>query len=204
MEPLAGRELISTQDAIDEAGGKLQTGIINTDSSATLPPAEIYEPLAIPLHLAPQLDASAQKDPVGRSNEPVAIVPKLSGTGRNHSDTELMRLLHDVDRSAMAEEQLRSRGFDSLRLEIARRLTHEDPAVRRELADSISQIGGVDPRPWLEELAVDPDSRVRRIAISILGTSGDPAVDRWLQDLRSEETDPQVAELIDGILQKRR
>ena len=42
------------------------------------------------------------------------------------------------------------------------------------------------------------------IAISILGTSRGPAIDSWLHDRRREETDPQVAELIDEILNKRR
>ena len=154
--------------------------------------------------MAPPSNTQADNDSIVRSNEPVSISPQLTGQEQTWSDTELMRLLHDAERSAMAEEQLRSRGFDTLRLEIARRLTHQDPSVRRELADSITRIAGVDPRPWLEELAVDSNPDVRRIAISILGTSGDPAIDRWLLDLRGEETNPQVAEMIDNILQKRR
>ena len=174
------------------------------DRENNIPPAKIYEPLAIPMRLMTEFEASADEDAPVLTNEPAKISASGSYDAADRDDVELMRDLHDARHSADAEEELRRRGFDSLRIAIARRLTDDDPQVRKELADALPNIVGVSAAPWLEELAVDPQPEVRRVAIAILGTSGDPNIETFLNQLRRQESNPQVAELIDGILEKRR
>ena len=173
-------------------------------SESLEPPGEIYAPLAIPLRLAPMFgDDTNETSPI-RSNQPTAIAQRPEYEPARLDDVELMRHLHDPAKSTLAEEQLRLRGFDNLRLEIARRLTHADPQVRKELANTLPQLIGIDARAWLEELAADRDPSVRKVAIAILGTSGDPSIETLLHQIRRDESNPQVAELIDGILERRR
>ena len=167
-------------------------------------PDELYEPLAIPLRLAPLFGEQSDNAAPIRSNQPAAISGGPGYQFTKLDDVELMRHLHDPAGKTLAEEELRRRGFDNLRLEIARRLTHDDPQVRRELANALPHLAGIDARVWLKELAADHDPNVRRVAIAILGTSNDPSVEALLNQIRREENNPQVAELIDGILQRRR
>jgi hypothetical protein len=172
--------------------------------NATNPPREIYEPLAIPLRLDSSSPLPRDDRLPSPSNEPVSIVPLAEEDLRNLDDLDLMRHLHDPQQRDAVESALRQRGFDALRLEIATRLTHPDPQVRKELAGALPRIAGVEARPWLEQLAVDPNPTVRRVAISVLGTSGGLQIDTWLHQRRREETDPHIAEMIEELLDKRR
>jgi len=169
-----------------------------------LPPPEIYAPLAIPLDAETSGPSAGKADPTAPSNEPATIADSEQNPLQDLDDVALMRRLQDGSRSEHAAAELRRRGFDALRLEIARRLTHPEPQIRKELANALPQLPGVDAQPWLEELAADRDPEVRRVAISILGSDANPQVDAWLRERRREERDPRVAEMIDEILEKRR
>ena len=212
VPPMIGESAIEPYSSPDRPGREATNRVDppNDKSDATqlvedaTPPGEIYAPLAIPLRLAPKLTGDDVAASPIRSNRPAAIADRPNYDPEKLDDVELMRHLHDDARSIQAEEQLRARGFDNIRIEIARRLTHDDPQVRRELADALPSLAGVDSRAWLEELAADRDPSVRRVAISILGTSGDPSVDVLLNQLRHAESNPQVAQLLDDILEKRR
>ena len=165
------------------------------------PARQIYEPLAIPLEKAedPPFEAPSKV----AANRPVGIQQAVRVDLSELPDVSVMRLLHDASHQRNAEEELRRRGFDSLRVELARRLTHRDVGMRKELVEALPQIAGVDARPWLEQLAVDPDVAVRRKAISILATDADESISAWLEKLRSEEPDAELAEYIDQLLRQR-
>ena len=58
-------------------------------------------------------------------------------------------------------------------IELARRAGDPDPAVRRQFAESLPTLDGVDARPWLLELSYDDDPQVRAAAVTLMATSGD-------------------------------
>jgi hypothetical protein len=97
------------------------------------------------------------------------------GALRKLSDRALMRHLHGIPALAeAAERELRRRGFNDATLRLARALDDPDPRVRRELGQSLPGMSGVDPAPWLWELAEDEDAEVRRIVRSTLAASSNP------------------------------
>lgn len=109
-----------------------------------------------------------------------------------------MRLLSSDDRSARAdaERRLRDRGFSAAEIDIARRMYHPTAAVRRQLAQELTQPpSGVDPVPVLRTLAGDADARVRSAALSVLATSQDPALRVYVLETARTDADPRIREL---------
>jgi hypothetical protein len=102
-----------------------------------------------------------------------------------------MRQLHSAEGTehSAAERELMRRGYTAFRLGVARRLTDPDPAVRRELAELLPQMSGLDARPWLLWLSEDADPSVRRAAAAILATSTDPKLRARWRELRVGEND---------------
>lgn len=87
----------------------------------------------------------------------------------------IMRNLHgDAAGVAAAEAALRQAGLDDLRLEIARRITDPDPLKRKDIAEQLPRVPGLDARPWLIALSQDSDLAVAATASRVLATSGDP------------------------------
>ena len=96
------------------------------------------------------------------------------------------------------------RGFSEVQLELSRRLLDPDPDVRRELARTLPAMQSVDAGPWLMWLAEDKDPDVRLEAISVLGTTGDPAILRKIEELARRDSDPRIAALADTIEQQQK
>ena len=67
------------------------------------PPRELYEPLAIPLRLAPLLTGDGNDDSPTRSNRPAKISAQADYQPEKLQDLELMRDLHDLQKSTRAE-----------------------------------------------------------------------------------------------------
>ena len=180
------------------------------DEEMNVAPPRIYAPLAIPLDISTRESGPAvlqQREPPGdarASNAPADIqeVPQPAISSRD--DMAVMRMLHDPDDAVAAADELTRRGFDALRLAIARRLTHPDAEVRKQLAGDLPQISGIDARVWLEQLAADNDPSVRRIAIGIIATDASVEVDAWLDQRRRNEPDAGIAQWIGETLDKRR
>lgn len=85
---------------------------------------------------------------------------------------------------------------------ISRRLADPDPAVRKELAEALPSLSGVDAVPWLLQLARDKDPEVRLTAITLLATTGDPALLARLRAQALEDSDPRIrtqAERLSGV-----
>ncbi len=118
------------------------------------------------------------------------------------SHLEVMRWLRSKDAATAraASAELQRRGFESNHLELAMRLTDPDAKARREFAELLPRISGVDARPWLWWLTEDDDPTVRSTAISILATSGDAEVLSRIRQLLREETDAGVLRQAERIL----
>jgi len=110
---------------------------------------------------------------------------------------QLARQLHDQDPQQVeaACKELKRCGFSDVELELARRLTDADAGVRRALARALPATAGVDAAAWLLELARDPDADVRFEAITILATTGDPALLESLRRLVQADQDERIQRL---------
>jgi len=110
--------------------------------------------------------------PDGGAPAPEPVVPI-----RDMSLSECMHRLHDSGLESMvAETELKRRGFDALRLSIARRVYHPDRHMRLQLVRDLPGIPGIGATDWLITMAGDEDEEVRLAAITLLATVGDPGL----------------------------
>jgi len=114
---------------------------------------------------------------------------------------QVARRLHDQDPRQVeaASKELKRCGFSDAELELARQLTHPDAGVRKSLARALPGTAGIDAAPWLLELSRDPDADVRLEAITLLATTGDPALLEQLRRLVQADTDERVQRLSDRL-----
>jgi hypothetical protein len=111
--------------------------------------------------------------PSPASGEPPAPASHADPT----STIDWMRRLHgDAASERTARRELTARGFGQLEIELARRLTDDDPEVRRQMAEWLPRLPGIDARPWLLWLSDDSSPRVRMLAATLMSTSSDPAL----------------------------
>jgi hypothetical protein len=105
-----------------------------------------------------------------------------------------MHALHsgDLELRARAEEELQRQGFEALQLELARQLTDPDPRVRRELAESLPAMPGIDAHVWLVWLSRDERAEVRLAAMTVMATTADPNVLRRIEQMARTDADPRV------------
>jgi hypothetical protein len=118
------------------------------------------------------------------------------------NDKEVMQTLHAQDETlqSAAEQELRRRGYKTIHVELSRRLTDPSPDVRRQLAERLPGIPGIDALPWLRDLARDPDANVRVTALTILATSSDPVIKKWVREAVRRETDDRVTRRLEQVL----
>jgi len=114
---------------------------------------------------------------------------------------QLARQLHDQDPQQVeaARGELQRCGLSDVEVELARQLTDADAAARRALARALPATAGVDGAAWLLELARDPDADVRLEAITILATTGDPALLEPLRRLVQADPDERIQSLSDRL-----
>ena len=114
---------------------------------------------------------------------------------------QLARQLHDQDPQQVeaARKELKGCGLSDVELELARQLTDADAGVRRAMARALPATAGVDAAAWLLELARDPDADVRLEAITILITTGDPAILEPLRRLVQADPDERIQSLSDRL-----
>ena len=105
-----------------------------------------------------------------------------------------MRLLgaEDPATASRARAELMRRGFQAAHLELARRLFDPEPETRIRLAHSLPGLQGVDGIRWLLWLARDADAEVRRVAITLLATTGDPKLLEQVERMAREDPDPRI------------
>jgi L-alanine-DL-glutamate epimerase-like enolase superfamily enzyme len=126
------------------------------------------------------LDAQAATTPKG--------IADLRELGRRLSD-------ESSEHAEAASRELRRYGFSAIEVDLARQLFHSDAAVRKKLARALPETVGVDAAPWLMELGRDPDADVRLEAITLLATTGDPAVLEALRKLVAADPDERIQRL---------
>lgn len=104
---------------------------------------------------------------------------------------DVMRRLHVTDPQIVlaAREELERRGISGPLVDLARRATDPDPKIRRQLAESLPGLPGVDAKPWLLELTYDENAQVRATAVTLMATSGDLEMIRRLEQISRDDPD---------------
>jgi hypothetical protein len=140
--------------------------------------------------------APPAESPDARTNltsRPQSAAPAEPPRGAAHPTVELMRRLHDGGAGAQdAQRELASRGFGPLEIELARRLTDDDPEVRRRLAEWLPRLPGIDARPWLLWLSEDSSPQVRLLAATLMSTTTDPALLERVAEMYRADPDADV------------
>jgi len=135
------------------------------------------------------------------------ITPAVAVTGLEQSETiDLIRDLSSTDPTieAKARTELTQRGFTDFHLKFARRLFDPDPAVRREVAQMLPSLPGMDSAPWLLYLCRDDDPDVRLTAVSLIVTTGNPALIERAEAIARADSDPRMQNQAEQIAQFRR
>jgi hypothetical protein len=173
------------QDATDRSTGRRQP-----------------EPGAIqPLGLVQDLPETARRE---GHNGPAANGPAVNELAGVES-VELMRQLHAADGqlAARARTELLRRGLSEVDLDLARRLFDPDAEVRKELARQLPRLQSVDAGPWLLFLCHDEQAEVRLTAITLVATSGDPALLEQVEQLAQRDPDARIRDQAERISRQR-
>jgi HEAT repeat protein len=88
-----------------------------------------------------------------------------------------------------ARVELERRGLSSPLVDVGRRATDPDPKVRRQLAEALPSLPGVDARPWLLQLSYDENAQVRATAVTLMATSGDLEMVKRLEQISRDDPD---------------
>lgn len=107
---------------------------------------------------------------------------------------DVMRSLHDPDPQIVlaARVELARRGITGALVDVARQATDPDPNVRRQFAESLPSLPGVDAKPWLMQLSYDDDPQVRATAVTLMATSGDLEMTHRLEQIAQDDPDDYV------------
>ena len=107
---------------------------------------------------------------------------------------DVMQRLHVSDPQVVqaARVELERRGIKGSLVDLARRATDPDPKVRRELAESLPSIPGIDAKPWLMEFSYDENAQVRATAVTLMATSGDLELVRRLEQIARDDPDDYI------------
>lgn len=190
----------STADRRSRASESEPPGAVEGESTPRLiTPGELFLPEGIRPLSAAEPFPSAPGPPVVpmRIADPSARAASEPEPDEKFDSMEmdvLMRWLHSADATvaARAEAVLRRRGFTDVQVELARRLFDADTAVRIELARTLPRLTSIDPVPWLLWLSRDPAAEVRLAAISLMATTGDPALHARIRQMAREDSDAAV------------
>ncbi len=175
-----------------------------------LPPIEAPKPLRRPDRLSAKSEVETAKRPTRDTGSAAArtpttaqlapadrgdALPALPSGDLSDLETEhVMRWLRSKDRRrvARAEAELSRRGFRSVHFELARQLFHPDPQVRKDLIRALPSLMSIDAVPWMLWLSRDPDAEVRLAAITLMATTGDPALLDQVTRLARTDPDPRI------------
>lgn len=177
---------------------------------ATVEPQPVpMPPVLTPPTPQPAANAAARINPVREPStdaavRPASLTPSISSAKRQTEDDlaaakaleradawTLFGALRTEDRD-IAAALLRQRGFSKPEIELGEHLTSDDPKERRSYIRQLPALGVTEAKPWLLRLCRDEDAEVRRIAVTIMATTNDPAVQDLLRQLALEDADDEV------------
>jgi hypothetical protein len=157
-----------------------------------------------PLRELPEMPASRPHTDFRptRLEQPIEVKPVRTGGAAYRADDDdahvsaWMHQLHSPDKMMVerAETHLAEAGFGPSQLDLARRLTSPDPAVREQLADILPQVPGIDAKTWLVWLSRDPRADVRLAAISVMATIDDPILLKRIREMARSDPDHRIQE----------
>jgi hypothetical protein len=190
----------STADRRSRASESEPSGTVEGESTPRLStPGELFLPEGVRPLSAAEPFPSAPGPPsvtmkIADPSAGAASEPEPDEKFDSMETDVLMRWLHSADATvaARAEAVLRRQGFTDVQVELARRLFDADTAVRIELARTLPRLTSIDPVPWLLWLSRDPDAEVRLAAISLMATTGDPALHARIRQMAREDSDAAV------------
>lgn len=173
-------------------------GPVRVSISSTREPEQFTSVAAVPESAARVIDADSEPETGMPEVPPPQNAASASVPLFQLPDFEVMRHLQSKNGALVsgAERELRRRGFENQHLDLARRLTHPDPEIRRELATTLPHLREIDPGPWLRQLSQDEEPSVRRVAVAILLTTNDPQARLWLTELDQVEPDERIRKLL--------
>jgi hypothetical protein len=211
--------------AVDPPRGFEQANAAGSAGPAPLPPgASEPKPLSAAgsetgtVGKASETAPSARNDaPLAAANEPRRL-PEIqhasliepggprTSAGKTVEPAEVSRLVDqlnddDPQRETAARRRLEALGWSAREIEVAKRLRHPDAAVRRALARSLPDMVGVDAAPWLLELSRDADPDIRLEAMTLLATTGDPALVDTVRTLAASDPDERIQKLAARLAQ---
>jgi HEAT repeat protein len=101
---------------------------------------------------------------------------------------ELLKWLHDpsADVRETCEMILRSRNLRDIDIQLGKKLTHPNPAVRLDLLLELPEEENLDLAVWLKRLSADADSAVRAGALRVAAESGVDFADRMIEMTRQD------------------
>jgi hypothetical protein len=129
-----------------------------------------------------------------------AVEPAAAASTSPAMPRDLARLLELAQRirfgsapqTAATRAELSWLGVDESQLKLAQGAVDKNPQVRREVVEALPSIAHIDARGWLLWLSRDRDAEVRRAAIALLATAGDPELKKRVREAAESDADPRV------------
>ena len=185
-------------------GGKAGQKSNGSDPSAAKP----IKPLLPASVLAAGGGAAPAGEPSGVRQASAVEKAEVPGAAEELKSVDSFELLHrlslpDKQEAARARTELLRRGLTEVDFDLARRLFDADPAVRKQLARTLPELRSIDATPWLLHLSKDADAEVRLTAITLMATSGDPALLERVEQIAAEDEDPRIRDQVSHISQQR-
>jgi len=210
---------------VDPPRGFEQANAAGSAGPAPLPPsASEAWPLSAAGSESGAVGSASETAPSARNEAPLAAaneprrLPEIqhaslielggsrASSGKTVEPAEVSRLVDqlnedDPQRESAARRRLEALGWSAKEIEVAKRLRHPDTAVRRSLARSLPDLVGVDAAPWLLELSRDADPDVRLEAMTLLATTGDPALVDTVRAFAASDPDERIQKLAARLTQ---
>jgi hypothetical protein len=165
---------------------------------ASIPPPVNQSPTVV---TKPMMDSS-QSSLSGPSTRQPMEEPQLTRGIEKLQLEQLLPLLASTQPklAQQATSELVRRGMSRAQLEIAVAIAQGDIDARIAAMDQLVRDPSLDAIPWLAWMAEQSDPRVRRKAISVLGSMSNPEANRKLRILKNREPDGAIADQISQVL----
>lgn len=213
--PAEPAQVTASPNGVAEPSAVASTGK-NDQAETSNPPLRFSPPAAakpVPTEVVtndPVSKAAANPQPSVAANTHATLNRQAAFLAAVNADetalVNMMRQLHSPDsrEATAAQAELERRGFKPTHLELAYSLTDDDPNIRRQLAEALPSVAGIDARPWYLWLSHDEDAEVRLAAVSFMVTSGDLQLRKRVEELARSDPDPRVQQLASKPMQKQR